>query len=472
MSKPIAATANEETVIFLGPTLPWLDAVNLMPARYLPPAQMGDVYALLGSGIRRIVLIDGLFGGVPSIWQRELLTAIDLGLDVWGCSSMGALRAAELHTLGMHGHGRVFSAFCDGLISNDDEVVLKHESGYPFRALTVPLVNIRDGLDCAVAEAVFSSEISAELLACAAAIPYELRTVEYWFDTASQRLNAATLECFRAFWSARQPDVKADDAKSLLRLLAQLPVSEQDTCLAGYLDPLHQWSSIALMMRHCKPQLEEPDAAPLTAGGIWLKTNAERRSQAIAVASQLWLLDLALAQSDHAPPPQSWLENFAMAWGITVGLQPSDRARWCRSNALTGVELEGEIQRRAHAYWRLLNPSGMAALEVLDRFDEQGFLADTSDTPFPLRWCLFPVAVEGSPVLSLLELVQRSTQQIVALLQAKGLSLGADSGNGTALDWPALQQHWPELPARLGYHDWDAEAQGLRVLQVCGLLGS
>jgi hypothetical protein len=146
MSKPIAATANEETVIFLGPTLPWLDAVNLMPARYLPPAQMGDVYALLGSGIRRIVLIDGLFGGVPSIWQRELLTAIDLGLDVWGCSSMGALRAAELHTLGMHGHGRVFSAFCDGLISNDDEVVLKHESGYPFRALTVPLVNIRDPL--------------------------------------------------------------------------------------------------------------------------------------------------------------------------------------------------------------------------------------------------------------------------------------------------------------------------------------
>ena len=57
---------------------------------------------------RTIVLIDGEFHGRPSVWQREILDAIAEGTEVHGASSMGALRAAELHSFGMVGHGRIF----------------------------------------------------------------------------------------------------------------------------------------------------------------------------------------------------------------------------------------------------------------------------------------------------------------------------------------------------------------------------
>ena len=49
------------------------------------------------------------------------------GIQVLGASSMGALRAAELHGFGMIGYGTIFEWYRDGLIDGDDEVALWHE---------------------------------------------------------------------------------------------------------------------------------------------------------------------------------------------------------------------------------------------------------------------------------------------------------------------------------------------------------
>ena len=75
---------------------------------------------------------------------------------------MGALRAAELHSFGMRGVGRIFEAFRDGALEDDDEVAVLHgpaEIGY--LAASEPMVNIRETLARADSEGVLAPEVQA-----------------------------------------------------------------------------------------------------------------------------------------------------------------------------------------------------------------------------------------------------------------------------------------------------------------------
>ena len=146
-------------LVFLGPTLPQSEAEALLTASFHPPAQRGDIYRALAAGYTTIVLIDGEFHGRPSVWQREIADALAEGATVHGASSMGAIRAAELHTFGMIGHGRIFAWYRDGAIVADDEVALGYgppELGYP--AISEPLVNIRATLQAAPPELITPEE--------------------------------------------------------------------------------------------------------------------------------------------------------------------------------------------------------------------------------------------------------------------------------------------------------------------------
>jgi hypothetical protein len=149
------AAAAPLPVVFLGPTLPRKEAEALLPARFQPPAGRGDIYRALSQGHTTIVLIDGEFHGRPSVWQREIADALAEGAVVHGAASMGAIRAAELHSLGMIGHGRIFEWYRDSVIDADDEVALVYgpaERGYP--AISEPLVNIRATLEAATPEVI------------------------------------------------------------------------------------------------------------------------------------------------------------------------------------------------------------------------------------------------------------------------------------------------------------------------------
>ncbi len=146
-------------LVFLGPSLKRAEAASLIAADFRPPARRGDIYRGLLDGYTTIMLIDGEFHGHPSVWQREIVDALLEGAVVHGASSMGALRAAELHSLGMVGHGRIFEWYRDGVIDGDDEVALTHgpaELNYP--ALSEPLVNIRATLAAAVPEIITADE--------------------------------------------------------------------------------------------------------------------------------------------------------------------------------------------------------------------------------------------------------------------------------------------------------------------------
>lgn len=135
-----------KTIVFLETTLTHIEAGKILPnAVYMPSIKKGDVIKAIKSGYERIVIIDGNFGWTPSVWHKEILIALDYGIEVFGASSMGAIRAAELDSFGMKGMGVVYSMYKNGVIDADDEVAIAFS---PYNNLqTVPLINIRITLE-------------------------------------------------------------------------------------------------------------------------------------------------------------------------------------------------------------------------------------------------------------------------------------------------------------------------------------
>lgn len=213
------------TFVYLGPSLPRGEAEAILPAVYLDPIAMGDLYTLVRTRARRgdrVAIVDGFFEQVPAVWHKEILYAIESGIAVYGASSMGALRAAELHAFGMRGLGQVFEAYRDGTIEDDDEVAVAHatqEDGY--RSLSTAMVSIRFGLDRMRQAGQITAEQHGLLCAYAKAQHYNVRS---WADTYAYALGIGLDEQVLAALRelAGEPDAKAQDAAALLRHLATL----------------------------------------------------------------------------------------------------------------------------------------------------------------------------------------------------------------------------------------------------------
>ncbi len=217
-------TTRRRIVVFLGPSLPANEASALLDADYRPPASQGDVYRVLASSVDTIVLIDGVFHNTPSVWQRELLDALEDGITVVGGASMGAIRAAELESFGMQGAGTIFRWYRDGVIDGDDEVALRHaDIDQDFRALSEPLVNIRATLAAAVSEGCLAAEAAAALV--------EQAKAAYYPDRSYRQLLAGPLACgwpiairsrLTRFLEHRAIDLKRADAIETLSGVAEI----------------------------------------------------------------------------------------------------------------------------------------------------------------------------------------------------------------------------------------------------------
>ncbi|WP_442778619.1 TfuA-like protein [Actinomadura sp. WAC 06369] len=114
------------------------------------------------------------------ISPKEVLRAVDrhtAPVRVFGSSSMGALRAAELCEEGMVGVGQVFELYRSGAVEDDDEVSITFDPE-SLRPLCEPMVNIRIAVAAARARAVVSSMTAATVLATAKSLYFPDRTYD------------------------------------------------------------------------------------------------------------------------------------------------------------------------------------------------------------------------------------------------------------------------------------------------------
>lgn len=206
------------TVVFLGPSLaPARAAVMLSYARFAPPAARGDLATAVQRGAKCVALIDGRFDQDLAVGPREILGILRSGATVYGSSSMGALRAAELYADGMIGVGRVFRWFRDGLIEGEDEVAMAFEPR-GLSPLSVPLVNVRWVLQWAVHRGVTKAQ-AARVLEAARQTPFRIRTWPGILTSLRLPEPVKTLIWRRA--ASPNGDLKALDAATLLRRLSR-----------------------------------------------------------------------------------------------------------------------------------------------------------------------------------------------------------------------------------------------------------
>lgn len=140
-----------EAVLFAGPSARGLATGLLAAVEQRPPARRGDIERLRAEPRAAahkpvIVLCDGVFGSAPAVGHGELCDAIDAGFEVWGVSSIGAIRAHELRHEGMRGFGWVHAQFARHVDFTDDEMCLLHLPGPGYEPLSEALVNIRHAL--------------------------------------------------------------------------------------------------------------------------------------------------------------------------------------------------------------------------------------------------------------------------------------------------------------------------------------
>jgi hypothetical protein len=207
--------------IFVGPTLAVDQASRELDAIYLPPASEGDVYRAACRKPQAIGIIDGFFECVPAVWHKEILWTMAQGIHVYGCASMGALRAAELAAFGMQGVGRIFQDYLDGTIEDDDEVAVAHSPAeHGFQTFSVAMVNIRATLIAAEGAGVIRESTRIELERTAKGIFYQERTYPAILQHAAEKnLCKSELELLRRWLPTGQVDHKQEDAIAMLRLM-------------------------------------------------------------------------------------------------------------------------------------------------------------------------------------------------------------------------------------------------------------
>lgn len=344
--------AERRVVVFLGPSLPVSRARELLAADYRPPARKGDIYGVLTTDVTAIVLIDGVFHGAPSIWQREILTALDEGIAVLGASSMGALRAAELHPFGMEGHGTIFEWYRDGAITGDDEVALQHadaELGY--RALSEPLVNIRATLQRAERDGVLAPAEADELLEVAKQTYYPHRSYRGLLASPPvQRWPAARAGALADYLRRDAVDLKARDAASMLAHCATRAPRPPRPGVDLWAEEFARPRLNARVVRDAGRTIAWPELA-----------EAASRSPSWPAAYQRVLVRWFLADWARLRGivcPEAFARAYEARW--RADHQVGEPGAWARARGLTAGELAALLAERALVAW--LEDTGRGAL--------------------------------------------------------------------------------------------------------------
>ncbi|SDD84674.1 TfuA-like protein [Aquimonas voraii] len=333
--------------VFLGPSLPLARARAHLQAEYLPPVAMGDVYALVRSRARpgdHIALIDGVFEQVPAVWHKEILFALERGVHVHGASSMGALRAAELQAFGMRGVGRIFEAFRDGVLEDDDEVAVVHAPAEAaFRPLSAAMVSIRALLQRLQGQGLLGAEQAARLAELSKQRPYWERSwAELLADARALALGAAVEDAIRSI--SREDDAKALDAIELLDTLArELAAPARPHAATFALEQTRFWRGLAASQ---EPRLRSADSgqSPTVKHDALLRDVRALAPDRRELLREALLLRLLSEQAQRQAPPTA--DELRAA-----ALRLADRKGLAGQAALDAYRAEQELDSGDWRHW-------------------------------------------------------------------------------------------------------------------------
>lgn len=220
-----------DTIVFLGPTMSTAEARRHLDALYRPPAAQGDVVrAVLEHAPSAIVIIDGAFAQQPAVRHKEILWAMAGGVRVYGASSMGAIRAAELHDYGMIGHGFVFRWYRRTVLADDDDVAVPmappEVGSY---ALGDALIDVRLTLKRAQREGVIGGAVRTHLEQRARSLHYLERTYPNILSSIrGDRKSEGLVDKFNTWLTNGIVQQKRSDAIGLLEYLSSSDQSLRD----------------------------------------------------------------------------------------------------------------------------------------------------------------------------------------------------------------------------------------------------
>lgn len=170
----------KKIIIFTGLSISKEEANTILKAEYKSPVKRNDILKAIAEKPDIIGIIDGVFHQHPAVAHKEIMKAMQEGITVVGGSSMGALRASELDTLGMKGIGYVYNQYKTGQISSDDDVAVTFDPDRQI-PLSEALVNIDYKLDLAIKNKIIKENEKEEIIKIAKKIYYPKRTYQRIF---------------------------------------------------------------------------------------------------------------------------------------------------------------------------------------------------------------------------------------------------------------------------------------------------
>ena len=210
-----------KVIIYAGLSIPFdeakeiLDSTDDVEVVYKRPIKRGDLGAALKENPDIIGIIDGVFHQNSAVGHKEILNVMKKGIEVYGASSMGALRASELDTLGMTGIGYVYKQYAEGIVDSDDDVAVMLDSE-SLEALSEPLINMKYVFENAVSENIITEEEKDELLSISKKTYYPKRN--YAQTLAESSLDSDKKDKLINF-IRESKDIKKEDAKELLKYI-------------------------------------------------------------------------------------------------------------------------------------------------------------------------------------------------------------------------------------------------------------
>jgi hypothetical protein len=250
-------------VLFAGPSLhgtDWLVGGGRESAELecRGPAGQGDIARAVVEGATAIGLIDGRYEDVAAVWHKEILYALEQGVQVFGAASMGALRAAECADFGMIGIGRVFERYRSGELEDDAAVAQLHapeELGY--YPLTEALVNVEATLERFVKLRALTEDEAVRLDTGARSLFFKERTYPRILAAAGLCEGERGARLAELFKRCRA-DVKREDALILSSYLSYLEPARARPP-AWHLEQTRTWMLTLERARKAGAETAKPD---------------------------------------------------------------------------------------------------------------------------------------------------------------------------------------------------------------------